>query len=186
MHAIARVLLLVVISLTASARTHKLFPPSHESVHQENIAADSMGVSRIENEPEMNALILQQTLVPLDGLTVDKHLPKNRRFALPKTVDYMRGLDNDFFSAFGRHLVISSAVRPATVQKKLRRRNRNAAPDSGDRASSHERGTTVDICRRFSTRQYRWLAARLMYDRALGRVYVIEERACFHIFVGGN
>jgi hypothetical protein len=36
-----------------------------------------------------------------------------------------------------------------------------------------------------SRAEYQWLVMRLLYYRALHRVLVIEERACFHIFVGG-
>jgi hypothetical protein len=80
---------------------------------------------------------------------------------------------------------VDSAVRPATVQKKLRRWNRNAAPWDGERASSHERGTTIDISRNLTKTEYRWLVFQLLYYRAVGVVMVIEEKACFHIFVRG-
>jgi hypothetical protein len=165
------------------AKTRKFFPSTHESVGLENVAADAAGIPRIADEHDLLVLVQQEKLVPLDGLAVAPKLPDNRRYALPETVEYVKKLDGGFHGIFAIHLVVTSAVRPATVQKRLRRRNRNAAPATGDRASSHERGTTVDISRRMSRRQYRWLVVQLMVDRALGRVLVIEEKACFHIFV---
>lgn len=166
-------------------RPKKFFPSTHDSVRLENEAADSMGVVRISDEKVLSAFVENGVFVPLDGLWVCRKLPTNRRYALPETVLYLRRLDDLFSAQFGDHLVITSAVRPATVQARLRRHNRNAAPVSGERASSHERGTTVDIGRRMPRKQYRWLVLRLMVDRALGRVTVIEEKACFHIFVKG-
>jgi hypothetical protein len=54
----------------------------------------------------------------------------------------------------------------------------------GSAPSSHERGTTVDIARQsLSHSQRRWLITRLLYYRATGRILVIEEIACYHVFV---
>jgi hypothetical protein len=164
----------------------KFFPSTHDSVRLENEAGDAMGIPRIANESDLSDLVEAGALVPLGGLLVCPKLPVNRRYALPETVLYLRRLDDLFSAQFGRHLVVTSAVRPATVQKKLRRRNRNAAPADGDRASSHERGTTIDISRHLTRSEYCWIVLRLMVDKALGRVMVIEERACIHIFVTGK
>jgi hypothetical protein len=111
-------------------------------------------------------------------------LPKERRYALPETVTFIARLDEEFYAMTLVHLVIDSAVRPADVQKRLSRFNRSAAPAYGAGASSHERGTTVDLSRRMRKGQYRWLLARLAYYKALGAVLVIEERSCIHVFVG--
>lgn len=167
-------------------KTPKVFPATHESLWLENRAADEMGYVRIQNEQELFALVDVGVLAPLDGLIVAKKLPPFRRYALPATVEYARKLNGDFYDVFSSPLVVTSAVRPADVQRKLRRRNRNAAPESGDRGSTHQRGTTFDISKRLSRPQYRWLVLRLLRDRALHRVLVIEEKACFHIFVGGQ
>lgn len=181
-----RWLAFVFMLTTLASATRKTFPATHDSVRLENEAADSMGVSRILVKQQILVLAQQQKLVPLDGLWIAKKLPVERRYALPETVLYLRRLDDLFSARFGGHLVVTSAVRSADVQKKLRRRNHNAAPADGAAPSSHERGTTVDISRHFTHREYRWVVLRLLVDRALGRVLVIEEKACFHIFVGGT
>jgi len=125
-------------------------------------------------------------LAPLykhNNYIVSPKLPIARRYALPSTVAFVDNFSLDFYRTFHYPLVVDSAIRPATTQKKLARHNRCAAPAFGDRASSHERGTTVDISRHMIKAQWRWMVYRLAYYRALGRVHVIEERACWHVMV---
>jgi hypothetical protein len=77
-------------------------------------------------------------------------------------------------------------VRTAEQQLKLRRSNRNAAPESGDSASSHLAGITVDLAKRGLTReQHKWVEDYLKNFRDLGLVEAAEERrqACFHVMV---
>jgi len=168
-------------------KSNKVFPAIRlVSVLLENQAGDEMGAYRYDNEQDMEFAIERGELVSIETspcLAVSKKLPPNRRYARPETVSFISDLSNEFDRYFGHPLVVDSAVRPVTVQKKLLRWNRCAAPATGDRASSHERGTTVDISRKMTKAEYRWLVTRLFYYRAIGKIYVIEERACFHIFV---
>ena len=168
-------------------KSDKMFPAIRlVSVLLENQAGDEMGAYRYDNERDMEDAIERGELVPIDvspWLAVSKKLPPNRRYARPETVSFISDLSIEFDRNFGHPLVVDSAVRPVTVQKKLLRWNRCAAPATGERASSHERGTTVDISRKMTKAEYRWLVTRLFYYRAIGKIYVIEERACFHIFV---
>jgi hypothetical protein len=179
--------LLVLLSLPSWARHSppNFFRATHDSVRLENERADSMGVPRYLTRADMLAAEADGRLVSLD-LTASPKLPNERRYALPATVAFITQLFAEFQMATGDLLTVDSAIRPADVQKKLRRTNRNAAPADGLRASSHERGTTVDVSRKMSSRDQRWLVGRLLYYRATGRILVIQERACLHIFVGGQ
>lgn len=151
----------------------------------ENERADNLGLKRYLTEREMEADVERRILVPVPISTSPK-LPRNRSYVLQPTADFMSQLDGDFSRATGHHLIVDSAVRPATVQRRLCRWNRNAAPANGARASSHERGTTFDLGKRQMTKaEYQWLLLRLFYYRETGCILVIEERACLHIFVGG-
>lgn len=172
----------------------KVFPAGLDSVLLENIAADKMRAWRYTDQDEMQAAIDRGELVPLDGLNVSGKLPENRRYARPATVEFARLLSREFHDAMGdsKHyapLMINSAVRPMDVQIKLRKklgcrwRACVAAPADGERASSHERGTTIDISRKLTKDQLRWLVMRLWFYKLSNRILVIEERACFHIFV---
>ena len=120
-------------------------------------------------------------LVPITGVKINDKLPKDRRYLRPSAEAFLERLNRDV----GSNLTVDSAIRPADVQRRLGRFNPNAAPFDGYRASSHERGSTFDISRRsLSVRNYRFLVARLLYYRAIGRILVIQERGCLHVFVG--
>ena len=191
MRHVVTIVLLVLLSLSSWARHSppNFFRATHDSVRIENERADSMGAPRYQTQAEVEAAVVSGALAPVQSYytmyTVSSKLPPNRRFARSETVGFLESLSVEFYSTFRTPLVVDSAIRPADCQRRLRRINRNAAPYTGDRASSHERGTTIDLSKRLTRQQYRWLVGRLLYERALGRVLVIEERACFHIFVGG-
>jgi hypothetical protein len=75
------------------------------------------------------------------------------------------------------------------VQKKLRRHNRNAAPEKGETASSHLAGLTVDLQRRgMSKAQVKWMEEYMRPLKELGLIEPEEERRqwCFHIMVSGE
>jgi hypothetical protein len=80
-------------------------------------------------------------------------------------------------------------VRTVLVQKKLRRHNRNAAPEFGDTASSHLAGITVDLQRRGMSRaQVKWMEQYIVPLKVQGLVEPEEERHqwVFHIAVSGR
>ena len=130
--------------------------------------------------PAVRADIATGQLVPITGVKINAKLPKDRRYLRPEAQSFLQRLNRDC----GSTLTIDSAIRPADVQKRLLRFNKNAAPYDGFRASSHERGTTLDISRKSLPNRYRMLTLRLLYYRAIGRILVIEERGCYHVFVG--
>ena len=52
----------------------------------------------------------------------------------------MHDISEAYYKEFHQQIQVNSAVRTVLVQKKLRRHNRNAAPESGEIASSHLAG----------------------------------------------
>lgn len=189
---------LIALSLcnAASAKVHrgrpreaKIFAAKRDSVFLENQAANEMGVPRLLTQAEVDKAAASGTLIVLPNCkqyVVSPKLPVNRRLLLPLTESFLFQLGDEFYRQFHQPLVVDSAVRPATVQKSLLRWNRSAAPAFGDRASSHERGTTFDLSKRMTKAQHTWMVGRMLYYRAIGRVLVIEERHCIHIFVNGE
>ena len=143
-----------------------------------------MNLRRIGDERELSRMVEQGRLVSLpisNELSVAPSLPKERRYVLPMVSDFLAQLSVEYYAQFGVPLQVNSAVRPVTVQRRLRWRNPSAAPVHGEYASSHEAGCTIDLERRRLTKAQRsWLQWRLLYYKALGRVIVEEERACFH------
>ena len=125
--------------------------------------------------------VLSGKLVPITGVKINAKLPKDRRYLRPEAQSFLQRLNRDC----GATLTVDSAIRPVDVQRRLIRINKNAAPFDGDRASSHERGSTFDIARKgLYRRQERLLRLRLLYYRAIGIALVIEEKSCYHVFVG--
>jgi hypothetical protein len=172
---------MLVSPLFARSSQHKVFPATHDSVAAENRRADTLGYKRYVNTADMRQGVISDQLVPIEGVKINAKLPKDRRYLRPEAESFLERLNRDC----GSTLTIDSAVRPADVQRRLIRFNKNAAPYDGLRASSHERGTTFDIGRRgLKVRDYRFLVARLWYYRAIGKILVIEEKSCYHVFVG--
>ena len=174
-------MLIVLSSVSRAAKTPKLFPATHDSVAEENRRADALGYRRYLDMEDVNIGVTRGELAPITGVKINVKLPKDRRYLRPEALSFLKRLNRDV----GSNLTVDSAIRPADVQRRLGRFNPNAAPFDGYRASSHERGSTFDISRRIlSVRNYRFLVARLLYYRAIGRILVIEERGCLHVFVG--
>jgi hypothetical protein len=191
-------LVMIYCTTFAQAKSHKhsktvdspLLSPTHQCLVLQNLAIDQQHLERIQDEKELRSLVEAGRLEALpitDAMKIAPSLPANRRYVLPQVNVFLGQLSGEFFAQFSVPLVIDSAVRPVTTQKKLRRINRSAAPAEGETASSHEAGTTVDIARRGLTKaQTRWLEMRLVYYYAIGRVLVEEERSCFHIMTLGE
>jgi uncharacterized protein YcbK (DUF882 family) len=179
-----------------STRTHgrrirwnPMFRPSHESLLLQNEEIDRLQLPRIADDEELEALKASEALVPINAsqfLRFDPRLDPNRRFCRPWTRDFLDDLSQAYYHRFHEQIQVNSAVRTVKVQRKLRRHNRNAAPETGDTASSHLAGLTVDIQRRGMTRdQVKFMERYLFYLRALGLVEPEEERRqwVFHVMV---
>jgi hypothetical protein len=169
------------LPLLCHAKVKKVFPANHDSVAEENRRADTLGYKRYIDADDMRQGVLSGQLVPITGVKINAKLPKDRRYLRPEAESFLERLNHDL----GSTLTIDSAIRPTDVQRRLIRFNPNAAPFDGYRASSHERGSSFDLRRRgLSAREYRRLICRLLYYRAIGRILVIEEQGCLHVFVG--
>jgi hypothetical protein len=172
-------------------RWNPMFRPSHESLLIQNAEIDRLDLPRIQNDTELEALKGDGSLLPIipsESLKVEPSLDPSRRFCRPWTLDFVNDLSQAYYNRFHAQIQLNSAVRTVTVQKKLRRHNRNAAPAEGDTASSHLAGVTIDLQRRGMTKpQITWMEHYLFYMKALGLVEPEEERRhwCFHIMVSG-
>jgi Family of unknown function (DUF5715) len=166
-----------------------LFRPSHDSLVRQNEEIDRLDLPRIQDDDELDALKASGELVPItasESLKIERGLDPSRRYCRPWTRDFVQDLAEAYYREFHAQIQLNSAVRTVTVQKKLRRHNRNAAPIDGDTASSHLAGITIDLQRRGMTKeQMRFVEHYLFYLNALGLVEPEEERRhwCFHIMV---
>ncbi len=133
-----------------------VFRPSRDSLLRQNEEIDRLELPRIQNQAELDQLIASEELVPIvagQTLRFDPRLDPDRRYCRPWTRDFLDDLSEAYYKQFHDQIQVNSAVRTVQVQKKLRRHNRNAAPEKGETASSHLAGITVDIQRRGMTRQ---------------------------------
>jgi hypothetical protein len=180
--------------ITRKVRRHRLkwnpvFRPSRESLLLQNAEVDRMELPRIQDDFELESLKSKGDLVeinPSEHLRFDPRLDPDRRYCRPWTRDFVEDLSKAYFEAFGTQIQVNSAVRTVKIQKKLRRHNRNAAPEKGELASSHLAGTTVDLQRRGMTPvQIKWIQQYMMPLKALGLIEPEEERRqwVFHVMV---
>jgi hypothetical protein len=169
-----------------------VFRPSRDSLLRQNEEIDRLELPRIQDEAELEQLIARQELVPIvasQTLRFDPRLDPDRRYCRPWTRDFLDDLSEAYYQQFHSPIQVNSAVRTVLVQKKLRRHNRNAAPEKGETASSHLAGITVDIQRRGMTkRQVAWVEQYLMPLKEQGLVEPEEERHqwVFHVAVSGR
>jgi len=165
---------------------------SHEVLLHQNEMADRDGLTRVRDDADLLDLRREKKLVALpesEALTVDYHLPENRRFSLPWTAAFLAVLARDYYASFHSPLQVDSAVRTIAVQQRLVRTNGNAAPTSGDTASPHLTGQAVDIAKGGLNRtEIAWLRTYLQPLIDQGKIDVEEEfqQACFHISVYKN
>ncbi len=170
-------------------RWNPLFRPSHESLLLQNEEIDRLELPRIQDDEELEQLKSTGDLVPIvqsEYLRFDPRLDPDRRFCRPWTRDFVDDLSKAYYEEFHTQIQINSAVRTVKIQKKLRRHNRNAAPETGETASSHLAGITVDIQRRGMTRkQVKWMEQYMLPLKNLGVIEPEEERHqwVFHVMV---
>ncbi|MGB6544844.1 MAG: DUF5715 family protein [Candidatus Acidiferrales bacterium] len=166
-----------------------LFRPSHESMVIQNEEIDRLGLPRIQNEEQLDELVASGDLLPItpnESLRIDPRLDPERRFCRPWTLDFVNDLSEAYYREFHDQIQINSAVRTAEVQERLRRYNSNAAPESGDLASSHLAGITVDIQRLGMTMpEIKWVEQYMLPLHEAGLIEPEEERhqRCFHVMV---
>jgi hypothetical protein len=173
-------------------RWNPVFRPSRESLLLQNAEVDRMELPRIENDEELESLKSSGELVPIvasEHVRFDPRLDPDRRFCRPWTRDFVEDLSRAYFETFHNSIQVNSAVRTVQVQKKLRRHNRNAAPEKGELASSHLAGITVDIQRRgLSREQVAWMQQYMLPLKELGLIEPEEERRqwVFHVMVSNR
>src|SRR5438874_5523750 len=169
-----------------------VFKPSHESLLLQNAEIDRLNLPRIRDDKQLQKLIATGELVPIvpnESLRIQPSLDPERRFCRPWTLDFVQDISEAYYKEFHEQIQVNSAVRTVLVQKKLRRHNRNAAPESGETASSHLAGLTVDLQRRGMTKaQVKWMEEYMRPLKEMGLIEPEEERHhwCFHIMVGGS
>jgi hypothetical protein len=179
------------------SRSGKLIMPpplkgTHEILVHQNAMADNAGLTRIQDDQDLNRMRAQKLLVPfpdIASLEVNEELPLNRRYARPWTVKFASDTARAFYARFHEPLRLNSAVRTVDYQLRLQRVNGNAAAVDGDGASPHLTGQAIDFGKRgMSAAEIAWMRTYLLPLMQSGKLDVEEEfqQACFHISVYGS
>lgn len=159
------------------------------SLERQNQRDDAEGLSRIEDDAQLNEMRRGGELVALPvsaQLRVNADLPANRRYSRPWTSKFLADTARAHYSRFHRPLQVNSAVRTVEYQRHLIHINGNAAPAEGDTASPHLTGATIDIGKKgLSLSEIAWMRAYLLPLEQAGKIDVEEEfyQSCFHITV---
>jgi hypothetical protein len=162
---------------------------SLSSLERQNERADAEGLERIEDEEDLSDRIARKFLVPVPvsaALSVNEGLPEHHRYCRPWTARFLADLARAHAAVFHAPLEVSSAVRTVEYQKRLMAVNGNAAAAEGDIVSPHLTGATIDIAKKWMSRQeVGWMRYWLLPLQAAGKIDVEEEfqQACFHITV---
>jgi len=184
------------VSALYDSRGHLIVPQplygSREKLIHQNQMADRDGLDRVRDDADLLDLRRQHKLVALpqnEALRVDDRLPEDRRFSRPWTADFLAALARDHYASFHLPLQVNSAVRTIEFQQRLARSNANAALSTGDTASPHLTGETIDIAKHgLSITEIAWMRTYLQPLIDQGKIDVEEEfqQACFHISVYKN
>lgn len=159
------------------------------SLERQNQRDDAEGLTRIEDDAQLNTMRHEGELVALPvsaQLRVNPDLPTNRRYTRPWTEKFLTDTARAHYVRFHRALQVNSAVRTVEYQRYLMRVNGNAAPAEGDTASPHLTGATIDIAKKgLSLSEIAWMRAYLLPLQTAGKIDVEEEfyQSCFHITV---
>jgi Family of unknown function (DUF5715) len=162
---------------------------SHESMARQNEEIDRLQLPRIADEEQLLSLERTGELVPVEetpSLRWSPSVQSDKRYCRPWTHQFLEDMSTAYYREFHVPLQVNSAVRTMEQQQKLRRHNRNAAPEAGEIASSHLAGITVDLAKRGLTlRQHKWIEDYLKDLRDQNLVEAAEERRtfCFHVMV---
>jgi hypothetical protein len=162
---------------------------SRESLVRQNERTEADGLTRIEDDAQLDELRREKALVSVPvsaSLRVNEGLPVNRRYCRPWTAKFLTDLARAHYARFHRYVQVNSAVRTVAYQRRLIEVNGNAAPADGDIASPHLSGATIDIAKKgLSTSEIAWMRGYLYPLQLAGKLDVEEEfyQSCFHITV---
>ncbi|MGH9564248.1 MAG: DUF5715 family protein [Terracidiphilus sp.] len=172
------------------ARSVLAASPSSQTI--QNARADAYHLARMQNR----AMIVQffdagyLVSVPPETRTYYLHgVPAEYSYVRPWAKRFLDQISREYYANFHDQLRVSSLIRTVSVQRRLARRNFNAAEATGDDRSSHLTGATFDISKHsMNWREKKWLRRELIGLEKSGYIYAVEEfhEPCFHVMVFPN
>lgn len=182
-------LIVLVLVFSAAAHAEPNLRADSSSQAEQNRLADDDHLSRMQDKAMVARWARLRLLVPVKERTRNFYLhavPADYRYLRPWALLLLERLSQQFRNRFGRPLRVTSLLRTVSYQKSLARRNANAAPSSGPKASVHLTGACLDISKKGMTRtQQRWVRNVLAQLHNRKYLYAIEEfrQPAFHVLV---
>lgn len=183
------VLSALVLGFGQSANAAPNLRATSSSQAEQNRLSDNDHLSRMQNKSMVQRWARLELLEPVREKTRDYYLhavPADYRYLRPWAHVFLQRLSRQFRSRFGHPLRVTSLLRTVSYQKALARRNANAAPSTGPKASVHLTGACLDISKKGMTRsQQSWVRNVLDQLRKQEYIYAIEEfrQPTFHVLV---
>ena len=156
---------------------------------EQNRLADIDHLSRMKDKAMVQRWARLQLLVPVKERTRDYYVhavSADYRYLRPWAYLFLQRLGQQFRNRFGQPLRVTSLLRTVAYQRSLARRNSNAAPSTGPKASVHLTGACLDISKKDMTRAHQsWVRNVLASLREKDYLYAIEEfkQPTFHVLV---
>lgn len=183
------ILIGIVLGLSLTAQAEPSLRADSTSQAIQNRLADEDHLSRMEDKAMVQRWARLQLLVPVKEKTRDYYLhavPSDYQYLRPWAHVFLQRISRQFRSRFGRQMRVTSLLRTVSYQRSLARRNSNAAPWTGPKASVHLTGACLDISKKGMTRsQQSWVRNVLFQLRQKEYLYAIEEfrQPTFHVLV---
>jgi hypothetical protein len=177
-------------SLSAKARTVLSANASSQTI--QNARADAYHLTRMRNRAMIVQFAEAGYLVSVQPRTryyYFHRVPSAYCYLRPWAKRFLDQIGKDYYTNFHQRLRVTSLVRTVEMQRRLARRNFNAADATGDDRSSHLTGATLDISKHsMSWREKKWLRRELIELQKSGYLYAVEEfhQPCFHVMVFPN
>ena len=144
-----------------------------------NDIADAMHLP-IVTERNIDSLKKAGFLVPITEFVKLKKVDPELAFCTKPLSDFLENLSIEFSEKFNKRLTLTSAIRTMEHQKKLAKKNKNAAKEE---ISMHVRGAAIDISyKNLSVKEITWLQKKFDSLKSDQRIYVIKERIGYHNF----
>ncbi|MGH9717166.1 MAG: DUF5715 family protein [Candidatus Acidiferrales bacterium] len=184
---VAAALLAGPAAMQGRARSALAAKASSQSIQNER--ANQYHLSRMQNRAMIVRFFEDGYLASVPPETKFYYLhdiPPAYCYLRPWAKRFLDHLSREYYANFHEQLRVTSLIRTVELQRRLARRNFNAAEATGIDRSSHLTGATLDISKHsMDAREKRWVRRALIELEKSGYVYAVEEfeQPCFHVMV---
>ncbi|HVB85222.1 MAG TPA: DUF5715 family protein [Candidatus Dormibacteraeota bacterium] len=178
------------VAMEGRARSVLAAKRSSQSIQNER--ANEYHLSRMQNRAMIVRYSEEGLLASVPPETRYYYLhdiPPSYCYLRPWAKRFLDQISREYYASFHQPLRVTSMIRTVELQRRLERRNFNAAEATGIDRSSHLTGATLDISKHgMGAGEKRWLRRELIDLEQRGYVYAVEEfeQPCFHVMVFPN